>query len=505
MTDSGNRIERGDAYSPVQVRKGIVIPKVTEFPPHDIRVRQEDYTLPKTLAELHPMRATVQSSEICQLSCPGCYVAEWVDPKGDVRTRHHRDTADHATVNGQIRALGDKVQDIFLLGVEPTLTPDTMHHVIDTAREMGASIMSITNGASPLSQYEKTFRKGVETGDIHKINLSLDSIDPVIHNRLRGRTWAYERTMDTIKHAIEHGDPIKINITVWPDNYHTILDTVQHLYDLGVKGFAFHSGSVEGMKKNARLAHLEPAAWRALVAKLIEFRDTHDDLENFTLPYIFFSEQEITEGILGKPESADAYKEHLTKTEAGIMEPNPVRICPSFDVPQVYVFSNDSNDGTTNEGAISLCNIHTVGANKKHDGAYFANYNPETQEFVVEEDPAHNELKIMRKSPFLCPAREYAMGDEPTSDRFETEIGDLYHGCRYVSANQFPQADQRLGLQLYEGYCNVYKQWSELIGNRYIQLSDLTESLRSAGTTEGKFFALSSLRQRHVAKPASLD
>lgn len=499
MVSPEQNIERGDAYSPVQVRKGIVQPSEDAFPAHDIRVSQHNYPLPLTVKELRPMRATVQSSDICQLRCPGCYVAEWVDPEGDVRKSHQRTIAGNETVSGQIKALGE-LQDVFLLGVEPTLTPDTLQEMLAVSREMGATVMSITNGASPLKRYEETFRSGLEQEEIHKINLSLDSIDPAIHNRLRGRPWAYERTMDTIRHALEKDDPIKINITVWPDNYHTILETVDELYQMGVKGFAFHAGSMEGVRKDARLAHIEPAAWRALSAKLIEFRDAHPDLENFTLPFIFFSKQELDEGIIGKPDSVALYEEHLAKIEGGESQPAPVRVCPAFDIPQVYVFSNDSNDGTTNEGAISLCNIHTVGANKKHNGAYFANYDPTTQQFVVEQDAAHNELEIMRQSPYLCPAREYAMGDNPTSDRFETEAGDLYHGCRYVSANQFPQADQQLGRELYEGYRQMYRQWSELMGDTNILVTDLTESLRHTKTVRDKQLALNALRQRISAK-----
>ncbi len=447
------------SYSPVQRRFGVERnPTEESFPPHNIRVPQENYELPRTVGELGISRVTLQSGDLCSLRCPGCYISEWVDPRGEVRTRHHRALAGGAVVASQLGALGGNIQDIYWVGAEPTITPGLSDTIREVARNMGATVMCITNGANEIGRYEETFRGGISSGEIYKINISLDSIDPDIHNHLRGRSWAFDRTMATIQHALENQDPLNINITVWPDNYHTILDTVTKLYDMGVRGFAFHAGSLEGARKDSKLEHVEPAAWRALVAVLLEFRDLHTDLEHFTLPYIFFSKEELDKGVIGNPESVAKYEDHLQKLEQGINEPNPVRVCPALGIPQIYLFSNDSNDGVTNEGAISLCNMHTIGASKKHGGAYFANYNTQANEFVIEEDPNHNELEIMRKSPFLCPAREYTMGSNARSDRFETEVGDLYHACRYISANQFPGIDKGLARDLYEVYKDKYRQ-----------------------------------------------
>lgn len=452
--------EHAERYDPIQPKQGIVDPDVKDFPPYNQRVPQAEPTLHTTLAEHNPERVTIQSSDVCQLSCPGCYVAEWTHPKGDIRQQHLTTDATPIRTADQIRALGNSIHDVYYLGVEPTLRPEVFHKVQETAQAIGATVMSITNGASPLGRYDRTFHDNPEV-EPYKIIISFDSIDPAINNHLRGKTFAYDNTLRTIDHALEREDPIKINTTVWPDNYHTIIETVEALYERGVRGFAFHCGSVEGIAKDAALAHLDPLAWRALCAKLLDFRDRHQfELDNFTLPYIFFNEAEMRQGIIGDDAAFDQYQRHVENIDRGEDTPSPVKVCPSLDIPQVYLFGND---GPNQDGAISLCNIHTIGANATHGEGYFANYSPEKNEFVVEQSEEKNELLRMYRSPHLCPAMPYAMGNAEQSDRSSTVDGDLYHACRYVSANQFPFADKTLGQEHYETYAEFYKIWSELV------------------------------------------
>ena len=449
-----------EAYNPIQPKQGIVEPASDDFPPYHQRVSQNEPTLHATLAEHNPERVTVQSSDVCQLSCPGCYVAEWTRPDGAIRQQHETTDATPTRTADQIKALGKNVSDIYYLGVEPTLRPDVFHEVQATADAIGATVMSITNGASALKRYEQTFHSDPEN-EPYKIIISFDSIDPEINNHLRGKSFAHRNTLRTIDYALERGDPIKINTTVWPDNYHTVIDTVEALYERGIRGFAFHCGSIEGIANDAALAHLDPLAWRALCAKLLEFRDTHQfELDNFTLPYIFFSEDEMRQGIIGDDAMFEKYQAHVESVSRGSQTASPVKVCPSLDIPQVYLFGNDGHEQA---GAISLCNIHTIGANAAHGDGYFANYSPEQGEFLVEQDEEKNELLRMYHSPHLCPAMPYATGEKKPSDKATTAAGDLYHACRYVSANQFPFADKTLGRAHYETYAEFYKKWSQLV------------------------------------------
>ena len=199
--------------------------------------------------------------------------------------------------------------------------------------------------------------------------------------------------------------PVKVQITVWPRNYPTVLETVDALWEMGVRGFAFHCGSVEGVPDFlARgLDHLDPLAWRTLCERLYEFRDTHrDELMHFNFPLLYFTEQELRGRVIGDEELADAYLTHVAALEEGVPSTKPFHACPAMDVPQVYVYAND---GPAGRGTVSLCNVHSPDAE-----AAFADYDPDSGRWAVVQDPARNQMQRMIDSPHLCPAMPFATG-----------------------------------------------------------------------------------------------
>lgn len=303
----------------------------------------------------------------------------------------------------------------------------------------------------------ETFGEGILHGTVSRINVSLDSINEEIHNTLRGRTYAFKGAMDTIKSAVESKVDLQINITVWTQNYHTIIDTVETLYDMGVRGFSFHEGSLEGVDKalDSSSSRVSPLDWRALVSQLAKFRKAHKtELQHFQYPYIYFTESELANTYIGDPLMSEAYFKHIDKLEAGENTEMPFYACPGLDVPQVYIFGND---GAYKRGAMSLCNMHTLGSN-----TYLANFNPDSKEFEV-SDGNKNQMAHMMESTNLCPAREAVAKDGNVSDRYSTPAGDLYHACRYVSSNQFPDPDTAFGESEYEEIVEKYREASTSI------------------------------------------
>ena len=87
-----------------------------------------------------------------------------------------------------------------------------------------------------------------------------------------------------------------------------------------MRGFAFHSGSVEGTPDFLAkgIDHLDPLAWRTLCERLYEFRETHrDELVHFNFPLIYFTERELRGRVIGDEELADAYLTHVAAVEEG--------------------------------------------------------------------------------------------------------------------------------------------------------------------------------------------
>ncbi len=435
----------------MQDRVGIHDPAPDELPSVIARVEQHpDPYATEFLDEREILRVTYQGDDRCQLRCPGCYTGERLSRPGLPLTgAGHRLRTPFEDFTGQVAALGPGLQDFYLLGAEPTMDPEGSAERLAWAVEQGLTVMSITNGAVSADRFDRTF--GADGGALYKLIVSLDSIDPEINNRLRGTAFAFDRTIATIRRCVQRGLPVKVQVTVWPRNYPTVMDTVQALWDLGVRGFAFHCGSVEGVPDFlARgLDHLDPLAWRALCERLYEFRAAHrDELWHFNFPLLYFTEAELRRTVIGADRLTEEYLAHVAALEAGQESTKPFHACPSLDVPQVYVFGNE---GADSQGAVSLCNVHSPDS----ETAY-ADYDPAVRRWRVRQDPERNQMQHMVDSPHLCPAMPGATGGR-TSDRVGTERGDLYHACRYLGCNQVPVDQHQFGRQAYDDAIAYYR------------------------------------------------
>jgi len=443
-------------YSPIQDRAGVVEPHPGDLPSVIKRVTQQpDPYFPRYLDEREVLRVTYQGDDRCQLRCPGCYTGERLERPGTTATisagAGGRRRVPWDDFTGHVRGLGGGLQDFYLLGAEPTMDPEGSDRKLAWAAEQGLTVMSITNGAVPPARFDRTFGGSIERGQLYKLIVSLDSMDPAVNNELRGSPLAFERTIATIQRCVDRGIPVKVQMTVWPRNYPTILESVEKLWELGVRGFAFHCGSVEGVPDFlARgLDHLDPLAWRALCERLYEFRaKNQDELIHFNFPLLYFTEAELRQSVIGDGAQADAYLAHVDAYEAGQPSTKPFHACPAMDVPQVYVFANDGRSG---RGVVSLCNVHSPDSDTA-----FAEYEPESGRWAVVQDPARNQMQRLVDSPHLCPAMPQATGGR-TSDRVATERGDLYHACRYLGCNQVPTDQHQFGPGIYDRSAEFYR------------------------------------------------
>src|SRR4051812_27515443 len=231
-----------DRYSPVQDRAGVVDPTEAELPPVSRRVNQHPSPYsPAWLDEREILRVTYQGDDRCNLRCPGCYTGERLDrPTLAPNAVNDRLRVPWEDFTGQLRGLGDGLQDFYLLGAEPTMDPEGSARKLKWAADAGLSAMSITNGAVSAGRFDRTFGPALAAGDLYKVIVSLDSIDPAVNDALRGSPVAFRQTIATIRRAVADGTPVKVQITVWPRNYPSVLETVDALWAMGVRGFAFH-------------------------------------------------------------------------------------------------------------------------------------------------------------------------------------------------------------------------------------------------------------------------
>jgi MoaA/NifB/PqqE/SkfB family radical SAM enzyme len=437
---------RSRRYSPVQDRAGIKPAERMDFPPARQRVTQTpDASTPAFADEREIMRATYQGDDRCQLACPGCYTRDLlqITPAAAARAGR-RKVAPEQDFTGHVDALGSGMQDLYVLGAEPTMDPAGTAAKLAYARERGWPQQVITHGAVSIERFEATFGAALDSGGIYMLIISLDSMEAATNNRLRGRSYAHARTLEVIKHCVARKAPFKVQMTVWPANYPTIADSVGQLYGLGVRAFSFHSGSLEGVTdaeaEAAGLMPVDPLAWRALAERLLAFRDAHrDELRHFNVPFLYFTEAELRAQVIGEDKLTDAYLEHLDAIEAGRTSVKPVHACPALDVPQVYVWANC---GPASRGTLSLCSI-----DRDPVADAYADYDPDVRRWRVRPQPGRNQLQHMADSPHLCPATPYAI--RAHTDRLVTEAGPLFHACRYIASDQMPVECAQFGDGVY--------------------------------------------------------
>ncbi len=441
-------------YNPIQSRADHQLPEASDFPPVTERVPQDpDPYAP--IAELSIRRVTHQGNELCNLKCPGCYLGEWLKKDGEVRAGNEQRRTSVAAFGQHLEGLGEQLEEVYLLGAETTMTPQDTKAMIELARERGLGVMAVTNAVTREAVVDATFKEALEQGEMHKLNISIDSIDSQVHDVLRGRQGACESTLETIHRYVEAGYPVKAMITVWPYNYHTILETVTTLYkDYGVRGFAFHCGSLEGVREEQRQllgGHVHPEAWRALTAQLQAFNLEHfEELKHFNFPYIYVTQQELDDYVINDGSLSEQYSMHTEALEQGHVEPLPFNACVGIGVPQVYMYGNDKTAVGT--GRLSACNVDSA-AHSRH----LAEFDDTTGTYQTTTE--NNQLAGMIASPNLCPAVHEATGNlhPSASDRVVTESGALHHICRYISNNQMPAGHTEFPRELYEHYAAEYQ------------------------------------------------
>lgn len=160
------------------------------------------YVRRKVLSRLNgavPRELWVGVTYKCQCSCVHCYVGSMLNKSADELT-----TSELFRLVDSARAAG--FLEISCLGGEPLSRPDAVD-VIKYASSRGMLTSIYTNGI--LITREKV-RELKEAG-LNFCNVSIDSPDPEVHNRLRGQKGCFEKAIDGIGYMREAG----IKCSIW--------------------------------------------------------------------------------------------------------------------------------------------------------------------------------------------------------------------------------------------------------------------------------------------------
>ena len=163
----------------------------------------------------------------CNLRCPFC-VYDYSN------TRNTRVMSD-ATFDSALRLIPFVSDGNFWLSClhEATMHPDLMRLIERVPRQWRHKVMYTTNLARPMPDgYYQTL---ADSG-LHHVNLSLESLDPEIYERMRkGARWRiFARNWDRLIDALRAGSNpprLRYNIMAYRSNLAEIPDLVRHLRD----------------------------------------------------------------------------------------------------------------------------------------------------------------------------------------------------------------------------------------------------------------------------------
>ena len=207
-------------------------------------------------------------TRLCNLKCTHCYLpAGFVDTNEFPEGRYR----DSELSQSQCFRVIDEIAEInpnillILTGGEPLLRPDILA-ISKYAAQTGFLVVIGTNG---VLLNDATVQKMIDHG-VSGAGISLDSINPVNHNKFRGMEGAWEGTINGVK-ALRRANVdflVQTSITRW--NYNEIPQIVAFAHQLGAKVLNLYFLVQTGRGKT--VMDITPAQYEQMLSTLFELQ-----------------------------------------------------------------------------------------------------------------------------------------------------------------------------------------------------------------------------------------
>ncbi len=171
------------------------------------KLRVKEHLLPGL--HVRPLVAELFLTDNCNLRCTSC--ACWRS-----ETEEELTTAEWRDVLDQLRQL--RFVKVNMTGGEPLLRPDAIE-LIAYATDIGLRTVHLNTNATMLDPYRQRLLR--EAG-VRSFNVSVDGPDAAIHDGVRGRRGAFERTMANLRALLDRSDrdqfDVRLSFTVLRSN-----------------------------------------------------------------------------------------------------------------------------------------------------------------------------------------------------------------------------------------------------------------------------------------------
>ncbi len=186
--------------------------------PVEIGLQMKEIKSTKWIA---PARMDLALTYRCQLNCAKCYT-------GGSQEMEELSTEDWIKIYDILWKMG--VPQVVFTGGEPTLRDDLVK-LISEADEFVTGL--VTNGVK-LAELAEPLRDV----SLDYIQVTIESSNPAIHNKMVGNGNAFEKTVAGIKKALSLDMEVVTNTTLTTKNASTFLDLIKWGKDIGLKHMA---------------------------------------------------------------------------------------------------------------------------------------------------------------------------------------------------------------------------------------------------------------------------
>jgi radical SAM protein with 4Fe4S-binding SPASM domain len=198
----------------------------------------------------------------CNLRCEHCYIAAGRISKAEARDELSTDEC--FRVIDQICEVNREAL-LILTGGEPLLRKD----VFEIASYADAKGLWVVVGTNGVLITEELCRRMIGAG-VKGVALSLDSLDPAVHDRFRGVEGAWNNTVRGSEVLNAAGLPFIVQTTIGEHNLDSILDIARFAHRLGARVFNLYFLVPAG--RGAYTSDITPEQYEETLGRLMELQ-----------------------------------------------------------------------------------------------------------------------------------------------------------------------------------------------------------------------------------------
>ena len=177
---------------------------------------------------LRPVHLTVEITDACNLECQHCYLE--ASPAKQARMTF----AEFQRVVGAFQE--NQGLSIELTGGEVFCNPE-WKPILELALEQFSLVGLLTNATVlPADALQLLTRYA----DRVTVGVSIDSVRPELHDRLRGRRHAFERTIRNVRRLVATGVRVRVGSVIFDENMWEVRELAHLAVDLGAAMFSFN-------------------------------------------------------------------------------------------------------------------------------------------------------------------------------------------------------------------------------------------------------------------------